>query len=1680
MASSSKAKATSLYFQIYEVDNVITSKVFRKYLEHLLKLERRKIDIKICSFDRNRGLIEANVEFPSVNKAKKSRRLICEANDNKTIIVSLLGIKTADMIIAQCSRMKRTIESKKEFYLRCHKEKIIVVSLKLKSMKIKNIDISLFEKLMNEKDALLAQKTELENQSFEFINYCKKMQSDIDRLSKSVYTRRNPIQQKMIALQTEFARECVRFRKALPIYARRQHIISQINSSHVSILIGETGSGKSTQLVQYLYDSGFAKDKLIACTQPRKVAATSLAEHVGNEMCCAQNTLVASKVTASYKMKETTRILYLTDHALLNECIQDREFSKYSCLVIDEAHERSLHTDILLAFIKQCLPLRPDMKVIVTSSTIDPQLFVDYFNGFTCPVIKVSGRAFPVDVTWCPLSKETSSLRYPNMPYVEEAITRAIRIHSEEPEGAILVFLTSVFEIEVACNLTEQAIDNADQVIVLPLHGRLQPVEQKKVFQTFEGKRKIVFSTNVAETSITIPDVKYIVDSGYAKEIWFDPKRNMNTLEVRRISKSSAVQRKGRAGRVSAGKCFCLFSEEDYGKMSERGLPEILRVHLTHAVLKLFEFGVTDILQFDFVEMPDKASLVAAVDMLKFLGAVDENSKSLTETGRKLALFPIDPQLGKIVLDALDEDIILEAVIATAISSLGGNIFFRGQTNEMKAESDLQKNKFLHPGGDQLTSLCVYKEWVTEKKEARNSWCVANYINAKSMRLVEETVKELFHIMSSHLKINRPSIKVPNIEIAEKKLLKLYFYSFVWNLGIYLGHENAGYMTPKIAGEQLVVFPGSSLVQCNVVPQYLVYEKMLKTTQQYLLQVVAVENEWIEEAKLKGILSDEMLRKVEKYLVRDFRIPNLGPEVLKKGIKKKKKELIDNLKAICNNSPLALDCSIERGTALIHCTLEYEKALKDELTQRFKLIKDELKKQVEETGVTKPEDDVKLILGIGGCIRFILMPLDFHTLIVKGPLCSNADDWTEKMKKLLDNSGKIVHIKRKDFAKETRVYAKFLNPKDAEKALKSDKCSLPDNVTFQPQTIRGRGDEGSRLFRLQVDWNRRERRECGFVEFENAEVLSSAAVDLNFPYGSIRVGNGFPQFQIRFKPAREPRPNTYQLFMPKISLFITEEQLRDAIRRKIQHNDFKIKFVLAKSFPTTHEQMDALFKLLEQAVLNYATIGQFRINFQHPMDYHDTFRSYVDFYNPEEGQRAMDHLKNETIGGKSLEVTLLLSSLTRLSKGIYDLLKSDLDGIKKDSKNVNMKFKVIQDKCIIDLSSGDMNTFVAVKKNINTLLRPFVVECDSSFLQQYILSKECRNELDVIQTETGTIVVQNFRTMTFCIYGKERNCEQAENSLRQKIKGLEDAGIQVHKIKLRDPGMPPGVLRHMIKLFGVDLTGIFQIEGIRRASIEPRRQILTVFSNDSGLHSISEKIEDYRKSISIPSVSVCSKVNTDAYECCVCYTEIDDLKDIFRPECCGHTYHFDCIKMQLAPNIITIPVACASDDCSLPFVWQDFENLMKKKVLSLYQLAECSLKTYLPANKDKVRNCPTPDCCMVYAVSEEEGSRFICGDCGSHICTKCHVQYHDGLSCKMYHSGKKGDEELREWLQSDPRTRKRCPSCTAPIEKIAGCNKLTCTQCNANICWICVQHFKTENECYAHLQRSHGGFENNY
>ncbi|WAR27220.1 DHX8-like protein [Mya arenaria] len=634
------------------------------------------------------GCTLVTTSFASASTASKAVDLLHSSNKNFSSKVHVFISKKSALGEELTMTDKREAEIKKareemletaEHFVQKHNMKI-----KEKEDEIGEIDtvlhrqkisFNVYDKLSDKKSALDDKLQELKSQKGEF-SIETKFEDIIDN---------DKFGNDLKEIRKALGVECRRLEAALPIYARREDILTTIQDNQVAVVLGETGSGKSTQMVQYLYQVGYGGKGLIACTQPRKIAAISLATHVSKELASSVGQKVGYQVGMQIKKTDITKVLYMTDHNLLNECLTDRSLSKYSCVIIDEAHERSIQTDLLLGLLKHCLKTRPELKVIVTSATIDPDIFVQYFGGpQNCPVLSVSGRAFPVDVIWD--HDEMYDSQYSN-DFERKALQKAIDIHTgtDVNSGDIIVFLTSAFEtVRCAERFKEKSVDQ--NCICLPLHGKLKPGEQQLVFDpTPKGKRKIIFSTNIAETSVTIDGITYVIDTGLVKEMRFDPKRYMSSLDVVTVSKSSANQRKGRAGRTAAGTCYRLYAQTDFSKMEKSGTPEILRIHVAQGILKLLQMEVNPF-DFDYVQSPSPAAMKSAVEELMSIEAVDKDG--ITELGEWIVRLPIEPRLGVMVKKGIDMGVSLESiVIATCCNQ---QVFFRTGSDEEKKVSDMK------------------------------------------------------------------------------------------------------------------------------------------------------------------------------------------------------------------------------------------------------------------------------------------------------------------------------------------------------------------------------------------------------------------------------------------------------------------------------------------------------------------------------------------------------------------------------------------------------------------------------------------------------------------------------------------------------------------------------------------------------------------------------------------------------------------------------------------------------------------------------------------------------------------------------------------------------------------------------------------------------------------------------
>ena len=431
-------------------------------------------------------------------------------------------------------------------------------------------------------------------------------------------------------------------RESLPIFKFRNQLLNVVRNNQLLIVVGDTGSGKTTQLTQYLAEAGYSNRGMIGCTQPRRVTAMSVAKRVAEEVGCRLGAEVGYTIRFEDCTGPETKIKYMTDGTLQREILLDPDLKRYSVIILDEAHERTIATDVLFGLLKKILKRRPDLKLIVTSATLDAEKFSEFFNR--CLIFSIPGRTFPVEIMY---SKE------PESDYLDTALVTVMQIHITEPAGDILLFLPGQEEIETSSEILYERMKalgpEVPELVILPLYSALPSEMQNRIFEPAPpGGRKVVIATNIAETSITIDNIYYIIDPGFVKQNVYDPKLGIDFLVVTPISQVQAKQRAGRAGRTGPGKVFRLYTEATYqSEMLPTSIPEIQRHNLSHTVLMLKAMGINDLLHFDFVDPPPISTMLTALEELYALSALDDEGL-LTRLGRKMADFPMEPALAKV------------------------------------------------------------------------------------------------------------------------------------------------------------------------------------------------------------------------------------------------------------------------------------------------------------------------------------------------------------------------------------------------------------------------------------------------------------------------------------------------------------------------------------------------------------------------------------------------------------------------------------------------------------------------------------------------------------------------------------------------------------------------------------------------------------------------------------------------------------------------------------------------------------------------------------------------------------------------------------------------------------------------------------------------------------------------
>ncbi|KAK3519482.1 hypothetical protein QTP70_031671 [Hemibagrus guttatus] len=640
-------------------------------------------------------------------------------------------------------------------------------------------------------------------------------------------------------------------RQKLPVFKHRNNILYMVESFQTVVILGETGSGKSTQVPQYLLEAGWAAEgKVIGVTQPRRVAATSV--------CIAVYIDVAARVAeergaflgheVGYTIRfddcsdpHATRIKFLTDGMLVREMMADPLLKKYSVLMLDEAHERTLYTDIAIGLLKKIQRKRRDLRVIVASATLDAKKFHDFFNlnesgdpsKDTCGILSVEGRTFPVDVFY------TVS---PVPDYVKATVETVLKIHEAEEDGDVLAFLTGQEEVEKVVSMLQDQARSLSRhgmkkhLRVLPMYAGLPYSEQLKVFERLPPTvRKVVVATNIAETSITINGIVFVIDCAFVKLRCYNPLTAIESLVVTPISKASASQRAGRGGRNRPGKCFRLYTEEDFEKLPESTVPEMQRSNLAPVILQLKALGIDNVLRFSFLSPPPAQTMVQALELLFALGGLDQYGRLTEPVGVRMAEFPLSPMFAKMLLESGNFGCSKEIITIAAMMQIQ-NVFVV-PSNQKKAAAR-EHRKFAVAEGDHLTMLNVYEAFVKHQKSSQ--WCQEHFLNYKGL-LRAMTVREQLRRLLNKFKVPRTSSEGdPDV------ILRCIVSGFFANAARL--HHSGSYRTLR-DDRELHIHPNSVLYGEKPQKWYflVVFNEVVQTSRYYMRDVTAVESSWLVE-----------------------------------------------------------------------------------------------------------------------------------------------------------------------------------------------------------------------------------------------------------------------------------------------------------------------------------------------------------------------------------------------------------------------------------------------------------------------------------------------------------------------------------------------------------------------------------------------------------------------------------------------------------------------------------------------------------------------------------------------------------------------------------------------------------------------------------------------------------------
>uniref|UniRef100_A0A2C9JL94 RBR-type E3 ubiquitin transferase n=1 Tax=Biomphalaria glabrata TaxID=6526 RepID=A0A2C9JL94_BIOGL len=1037
--------------------------------------------------------------------------------------------------------------------------------------------------------------------------------------------------------------------------------------------------------------------------------------------------------------------------------------------------------------------------------------------------------------------------------------------------------------------------------------------------------------------------------------------------------------------------------------------------------------------------------------------------------GKWINKLPFDPRQGFLIYHGFKRNLLYDSIVIASLLNNGSNMFYKGISETDQQKSSKTKLHYGSQDGDVFTWLEVYKDWTNVPKKSQSNWCKDKSINYKVVTYTKQSVDEMIQILKKEADIHVES-SFGDIVSVTSFFQKLIFQAYMFSLSHYLGHFRAGYYALEVQ-KQVHFHPSSSLLSLNAKPEWIVYTEFMKTTKDFIKCISIVEEGWVQEALQEGRLSFDMeevkKRKIEIVLREEIGLTMfrhlVGPKYLH--LRELEEELSNS-----GMSTVVVEADREMGTIDIYSSSPMNSQVADNIKHCKQTILQTLVLEEDEIPLLKntngsDKTGFRVVLGQGAEVKSLFMPDESNKIIIRN---SSFRTTEEEIRHKFSAFGEIVEcIKFKSL--NPWGFLRYKTKQEAKNAVELTKEDDNNVASLKTEFERTRAQS---KFEAKVTWCRRPIKGNGtaFIKCSPIDQASLLGQYIVLTHGRCEIKlsrEGQDLICFRTGKAHEREIENSILLLVGNDRRIARQLFVSVIRDKVE---------------TWNDEVKDMTALLTNELRRFCRDLQlpnniFQINLLKPKHQTINYTGFIHFDKISEGEQLCQYMLNRlAIQGNQVEIYPSLKTTLHISESIMTSSQADFDEITEylQSENqVEVKIRKLKlGDFAVDIRSKSATCLVQARDLFQKKLDGEIIDCSVSDLTRNILKHEGKKFLKTIEEEVGVLIVVDDRKQRIHLYGSSAKV----TSCTIKINEFLDKLIKAKKSVLLLSGneKPQGLMKEIMKRFGDLPNGIIEHFHLMDANIDFKQQKLSIFGSPEAVTQTENEIAAIEKDLALRARQLAEKWLPD---CVVCMCPVESCTELYRLEGCGHSYCHTCLKamVSVAVEDKQFPVDCVKENCSLALVWKDLRFCLKQNWISESKLAQRSLDSLVATNSRRYKYCKTANCPVVYEVTEDEQSHeFNCPACLISLCTSCHSNYHVGVSCKMFASQQEADLQFELWKKSDPKNRKLCPECRAPIEKTEGCNHMTCGACRAHFCWICLETFINDSDCYKHLRNIHG------